>query len=366
MSLENLWQLDTIDLSTPEQQQITSVLQRIATGPQLSKDISQQEAEITTKAILQKKIDPIRAALFFIALRLKRESPEENRGILSAVKSSATISKTKLDKLVDIADPYNGYNRTLTVSPFLAPLLAACGVSCVSHGVNTCSPKFGVTHKQVLSAAGVDTGLSPEQAVTKLESLGWAYIDQAQFCPQLHDLMDLRSIIIKRSSLTTVEVLVGPIRANKTYLVTGYVHTAYPPVYGMLAHHSGFDEAILIRGVEGGVVPSLRQVAKVFHYKSAEDVAEFDFDPNQIDIKQTQRAIALEDSLKVPKDNAKIAKLVAKLGLEALAGKKGASYDALVFSAAIILYRIGECESFKSASVKVKKVLQSGIARELI
>ena len=47
-----------------------SIIQRIATGPELSKDISQEEAHLGAKAIFEDKIDPVQAAIFFIALRV--------------------------------------------------------------------------------------------------------------------------------------------------------------------------------------------------------------------------------------------------------------------------------------------------------
>jgi anthranilate phosphoribosyltransferase len=57
---------------------------------------------------------------------MKRETPEENRGVLSGIMDCTTRATADVDELVDIADPYDGYNRTLPPSPFLPALLAAC------------------------------------------------------------------------------------------------------------------------------------------------------------------------------------------------------------------------------------------------
>ena len=51
-----------------------SVIQRIATGPELSKNISREEAKQTMLDILNDEIDPVQAAIFLIALRMKRET----------------------------------------------------------------------------------------------------------------------------------------------------------------------------------------------------------------------------------------------------------------------------------------------------
>ena len=66
---------------------------------------------------------------------MKRETDEENLGILDAVRDATGAVTAAVDEIVDLADPYDGYNRTLPISPFLPAVLAACGIPAVSHGV---------------------------------------------------------------------------------------------------------------------------------------------------------------------------------------------------------------------------------------
>ena len=54
-----------------------SIIQRIATGPDMSKDISLAEARAGMNGILQGEVDPVQAAIFLIALRMKRETDDE-------------------------------------------------------------------------------------------------------------------------------------------------------------------------------------------------------------------------------------------------------------------------------------------------
>ena len=161
---------------------------------------------------------------------------------------------------VSLADPYDGFNRNLLVAPFIPPLLAECGLPTVSHGLGSVGPKYGVTHRHVLRAAGIDVDLSVEQAGRRVADpgLGWSYVDQRSFCPTLHNLIPLRQNVIKRQVLTTVEVLAKPVSGiKKTHLITGYVHNPYPPKYASLGRYAGFESALLVRGTEGGVIPSL-------------------------------------------------------------------------------------------------------------
>ncbi|MCR4300028.1 MAG: hypothetical protein NUV51_00260, partial [Sulfuricaulis sp.] len=246
-----------------------SILKRIATGPELSKDISYEEARAGMRYVLDATVDPVQAGIFLIALRMKRETDDENRGVLQAIIDATHKVTANVDDVLDLADPYDGFTRTLPVSPFLPAVLAACGVACVTHGVERMGPKFGVTHRQVLRAAGLAVDLSAEAAAARLADpkIGWGYVDQKVFCPKLHQLTDFRTLIVKRPAITTAEVLAGPICGRqRTHLVTGYVHKPYPRIYALLARHAGFDSALLVRGVEGGVLPSLRTSGKAFYY----------------------------------------------------------------------------------------------------
>ena len=248
-----------IDIDTPIT--LRSCIQKVATGPEYSKDLSFDEARTAMRSILSGDVDPVQAAVFFIGLRMKREVDAENKGILQGIIDMTDRVQAPVDELVDIADPYDGFAHGLPASPFLPAVLAACGVAAVSHGVEAVGPKFGVTHRNVLRCAGINVDLTPAEAALRLgiPQIGWAYVDQRQFCTPLHNLIDLRQRIVKRQVLTTVETLVRPICGRvKTHLLTGYVHKAYPPVYAELGRFAGFDSALIVRGVEGGVTPSLQ------------------------------------------------------------------------------------------------------------
>ncbi len=356
-----------------------SSIGKVATGPEYSKDLSYEEAYAAMQYILDKDADPVQAAVLLISLRMKRETMDENKGILKAIIDAANIVTANVDELVDIADPYNGHNRSLPICAFMPPVLAACGMPAVSHGLETINPKYGITTHKVLAAAGLDVGLTTAEAAKRIENsdIGWSYVDQKAYAPTLHNLTNLRERIIKRQVLTTVEVLVGPVRAKKhTHLLTGYVHKAYPPVYAELARFAGFDSAMIVRGVEGGVIPSLQQTHKVFSFTDGSDESPESFDPTSIGIEQPERAVPIPDSLPAGDatkckefDVDAAAALTAEAGIAALKGNKGISYDSLVYSCAIVLAHTsktdtGVAENLSAAAGKVRKILDSGEAYE--
>ena len=360
---------------TDPQQLMRSYLRRIATGPELSKPISQDEARTAMQFILEQKVDPVQAGVFLIALRMKRETEEENRGILEAIREATRLAVASVEDLVDLADPYDGFVRHLPASPFLPALLAACSLPAVSHGCERLGPKFGVTHWQVLAAAGAAVDLAPEQAATRIADpqAGWAYVDQKHYCPALHRLVELRALIVKRPCLSTLEKMAGPVRAcGRTHLVIGFVHKEYERLLPVMARHVGYASALGVRGVEGGVVPPLRGSVTCVGYRNEGPEETLRLDPAEVGVVTALRAPALpeeateggeESEEEVPAvDTEKIAVAAAEAGLEALGGKPGPTRDSLLYAAAAILWYLGRADSLPSAAQIARKALDSGQA----
>ena len=351
-----------------------SVIQRVATGPELSKNISREEAKASMDSILNREVSDIRSAIFLIALRMKRETEDENLGVQDAMNENTSQITCALDNVINVADPYDGYTRNIPSSLYILPLLAELGFPAFSQGVESVGPKYGCTHHKILKLAGLDVLLSDKEVCDKLENkkIGWGYIDQSIFAPKLYGLKDLRSEIIKRPVITTIEVLANPIKAKNTHFVTGYVHKPYPPIYLMLARNAGFDSSIVIRGTEGGIVPSLRQKANAHFYLNKDKNDELiEIEPGKdLDINQTVRAVKIPDEfekktkldkIEIKVDAQEIAKESLKLGMDALSGTAGPMRDCIALSTSIILQHVSQ-QSITDCFREINDVLDSGAA----
>ena len=348
-------------------------IQKVATGPEYSKDLSFEEARRAMDIILAGDADPVQAAILLIALRMKRETDEENRGVLQAIIDHSDIATAEVDEVVDVADPYDGYTRGLPASPFVPAVLAACGVPAVSHGLDSVGPKYGITHRKVLEALGVNVDRAPGEVAKLLADpdVGWGYVDQSRYCAPLHDLVTLRQRMVKRTVITTVEVLIGPVRGRKaTHLYTGFVHKAYPPIYASLARHAGFDSLLLARGVEGGIIPSLQQPARIWFYRDKGEEDFIEVAPHQIGIESDRRAVPIpEDAprVEVPGDEIATtidadaaAAMAAERGMAALKGNRDGTYDSLVYAGALVLNHLGHAGSLAEAADTVRQAIDSG------
>ena len=355
------------------------VLQRIATGPTMSKDLPREEARRAMRLVLEGRADEVQAGIFLIALRMKRETDDELAGILDAIHDGVETRAVDIDTLVCLVDPYDGYVRSTPVAPFLPAVLAACGVATLSHGVHAMGPKFGASHALVLEAAGVAPARSLDAACAALESprLRWCHALQSVLAPELAALESLRTRIVKRPCLTTVEVALNALRPRRAArLLTGYVHKAYPPIYARLARVGGFASSAVVRGVEGGVVPSLAQDARVFVGGDGEGLARTELDPAALGIARDDRAVPLPEALeavrarearsvRAPGDGfaEALARHAAGVGLAALDGERGIARDALVYGGAVALHALGEAPSLVEAAERVRGVLDDGSAR---
>ncbi len=365
--------MDQTVRNTDHREMMHSIIQRVATGPHLSKDISFAEARAGIQGVLSGDISPVQSAIFLIALRMKRETEEENAGILQGIMDHSGRAIADVDHVLDIADPYDGWNRGLPVAAFLPAVMAAAGIPSISHGLQSVGPKYGATHRMVLKEAGKRTDLNLQQAAAQVADagIGWSYLDQSIYCPTLHNMFDFRREIVKRTVITTVEVLLGPIRGRKaTHIMTGYVHKPYPPLYASLARHSQFASAMIIRGVEGGVVPSLQQPAKLFYYYDGCEQQEIALNPAEIGLDHKTRCVPLPDSIQKarggtasnPQHIFEIARLAAEAGQQALKGTRGTAYDSLVYAGAVAWQCLSQGVSLPEAADHIRATLDSGEA----
>ena len=366
---------------------IRSVIQRVATGPELSKDISRVEAASVMRAILEDQIDPVQAAVILIGLRMKRETDEEVRGILDALLAHTSTVTCQSDQVISIADPYNGFNRTIQSSLFVLPVLAACGCPAYSHGVELVGPKYGVTHHTTLRALGANPLLDLQSVKALIDDpqIGWGYIDQKVFCEALFRLNTLRRLIVKRPVLTTAEVLLTAIQGKeKTHLLTGYVHKPYRDTYIMLAKHAGLDSMLLVKGTEGGIIPSFRAHAHIVRYlkhnkgnenasiEQAEVDEELDIDLAPLNLEREYRAENIPQGFPAAElhpdypgmkwDIAAVSTLCAERGRDALGGSPGATRDAVILGAAMTLWHLGKEPDMAAAVAHCTDVVDSGEA----
>lgn len=344
-------------------QAMREAIQNIAVGPDRGRNISREMANTVMCGILAGEINDIQVAVFLIALRMKRESMLEFLGIFDALKEASLSVQSSVDDVIVLADPFDGYVRNVTMTPFIPAVLAACGHNAVIHGVETVGPKHGVTAHKVIKAAGGNPLKPVADVASELSDSKWGYVDQSQYAPSLFALEPLRDSIVKRTALTTLERLLVPIRGkHASHLVLGYVHKAYPEIYATVAKSAGYSSVLLLKGVEGGLAPALNKPLRRFF---------FDQDlPDDIDAEkqliESQSIFSTNIAAQASTKADKVDECVS-LGLKVLAGINTESTiiarNSLCLAAGQILNEHESNLSLAQAVEKVQVCLDNGSAK---
>ena len=317
-------------------------------------NLSYEDSRKALAWILDETVDDYIKGAFLEAERLKRETFDENLGFLDELWNHSKRIETNLPIVIDLADNYDGFNRTYCYAPFLAATLAACGYPTLIHGAKTAAPKFGWTSHQVLEEAKKNVKLTLEESRTQLENIeiGWSYLDESIFYPQMHKLHSMRKEMVKRPMLATFEKLMQPIRSvNGNYQALGYTHTAYRELLAnLLVSFAKSPKAMVVRGVEGTSRPSLARKSIVMYYDGKESHEEH-FLPEEFGIESREEPL---DKTITPQQNLEV-------GIEVLQGKPSVHRDVLLYWGCAVLsgFRFLTDEE---ARQKLEKAIDSGRA----
>ena len=124
-----------------------------------------------------------------------------------------------------------------------------------------------------------------------------------------------------------------------------YAHKNYPGST-LPARAAGFDSALIVKGLEGGVIPSLQKPARLFYYREHIELESIEIDPASLGPRLSERAMDPPHAAPTPSkpaaaDPTSLARAAADRGMEALDGKPGPMRDALAFAAGLCLWHIG-------------------------
>ncbi|MBL4670706.1 MAG: hypothetical protein JKX81_00490 [Arenicella sp.] len=358
--------LDELNLVGNSQVAMREAIKDIAVGPGRGRDISRERAALVMRGILNGDIDPIQTAVFLIALRMKRESIDEFLGLFDALNGSVQSATVDVDNLLLLADPFDGYVRNISITPFMPAVLSACGHNAIIHGVETVGPKHGVTAHKIYKAAGIETQLDAQGVAAKVADIGWGYADQSCYAPSLFALQDLRDRIVKRTALTTLERLLVPIRAKQnTHLVLGYVHKAYPVIYATVAKEANYKSVLLLKGVEGGLAPALNKPLRKFFF-DGELPSDIDAEKQLVESQPIFNSPSAAMAAVVTAGDPAMSAIeqCLEIGLGVLNGVKSIARDSLCLATAQILTDHESELSLPEAVEKVQACLDNGTAKE--
>jgi len=228
-------------------------IKAIGTGERGRRPLEFEEARAAGAAILAGEATPAQIGAFFIAMRVKGETPEELAGIAAALREAAPRLDARCDRpLVACAGAYDGVAEAPALSLVTGVVAAAAGAGIVVHCGSQLGPKFGVTAAEVLGALGGDAAPGPDQSEAMLERAGVSVVHAGRSLPGWSALATVRDEIGPRGPIHSAEKLVDWFGARR--FVVGFTHAPFGERLCAAMELLGADRAIAVRGLEGSDV----------------------------------------------------------------------------------------------------------------
>ncbi len=346
-------------LPTDPETKMQGYLKKIAAGPRLSKDLTEEEAEDALSLILDDRVSKIRAGVFLIAARMKLETVPENVGYWRALQNRISPPAVDLDQLLQIADPFDGFQRAPYLGFYAVPTIAQLGLPVYGHSSLALPPKFGITFEEVLLNHYAIGNGKAEDRVTLLEKYRFGYLNAADTLPQLETLRSLRIEIVKRPMLATVEKILLPVKARKNILATTYFHRGYEVALIAIGKLSQFDKVIIGNGMEGTTLFGVHKETKMFiHDKTAAETQQKSLSlKTQYDKETARRIAAAQEELK--QAEVTLATL-ATIGEDALRAGRGPASLQIASHAGTLTHLAGLFATAQEGFDRALAVLQSG------
>ena len=318
-----------------------SYLGKIAAGPKMSKDLTEEEAEDALSLILQGSVSPVRTGVFLIAARMKLETVPEILGYWRALDKTTVRHSLPFDRLLQVADPFDGFNRLPYFGFYSLPVIAALGLPVYGHSSGPQPPKLGTTFEKLLRDHYGVGNSSYANRLELLQKFGFGFLSTEHCNPALHRLDPLRLEIVKRPILATLEKMLMPVsvKTGGNFLATGYFHKGYELAMMQVAKISSFDRSIVGNGMEGTTLYGVHKAARIWIESGENDAEEQKFDLRTLFDAETAGMIAstYENLKNQPYDLAQL----AKWGESALADGTGPAAPLIACQCATLCHLFG-------------------------
>lgn len=310
---------------------------------------------------------------FFIGQRMNRETDRELKAYCLAFDDElGPVPVADVKSLTHYGEPYDGNTRYFRSTLFVAAVRSCYGESCLLHGVDWMPPKGGITEEQMLKFMGANTHLSPLQAKNLLEDnkIGFAYISQREARPSLYSLVGLREHIKKRPPLATTEKVQQFVRAHgKEAIVAGFYHGGYEESLLMLMRRRGVHAGLVVKGEEGALSMTTRlrspnaskglPVNYCSGFRSPKVTPAYAIDGvsrETFNIEVNAKEYGFEPT-DTPRTDRSVTRNI-ELGLAALRGEKGPSYDRIVLNAGMVDHLLG-CDGAEDISIAMERAREA-------
>jgi anthranilate phosphoribosyltransferase len=209
--------------------------------------LSAGAAQAAMTDIMEGRVPEGAIAGYVVALRMKRETPEEVIGSARAMRAASARIRPRRTPLVDTCGTGGDESGTLNLSTGAALVVAAGGAAVAKHGNRSVSSKCGSA--DVLEALGVPVEAEPERVERLVNDLGFGFLFSPRFHPAMRHAMGARRALATR----TVFNLLGPMTnpAGATRQVMGVYAERVLELAAEALRGLGAEHAFVLHSADG-------------------------------------------------------------------------------------------------------------------
>lgn len=315
-------------------------------------DLLEAEAHAALGALTDPDESAIVKAGFLTALRMKGETPEEVRGLATAMRDRARGPiEVGGAPLIDTCGTGGDGSGSFNLSTTTALLLAALGAKVAKHGNRSVSSRCGSA--DLLDSLEVPLCDTPADVSRRLDELDFAFLFAPAFHPATAAVMGVRRELATRTVFNVLGPLANP--ARPPYQLVGAWDEPTARLMASALCGMELERAFVVHGDPGW--DEATPVGPFLLLDVGDGaVEERRVDPREFGIARcTPEELAGGDAA----DNARIAHRI-------FAGEAGAPRDAVVLNAALGLLLLGEETVPVDAANRAAEAIDDGRLRTLV
>jgi anthranilate phosphoribosyltransferase len=312
------------------------------------RDLTRDEMTQVMHIIMTGQATPAQIGGFLIGLRMKGETVEEVTAAAGVMRELSARVKVSQQNLVDTCGTGGDNAGIVNVSTAAAIVAAAAGAKVAKHGNRSVTSKSGSA--DVLEAAGVKLGITPEQVADCITQCGVGFM----FAPAHHSAMKHAIGPRREMGVRTIFNVLGPLTnpAGAPNQVLGVFDQHLLEPMAQVLRQLGSRHVMVVHAADGLDEISIANETDVAELNDGK-INVYTLTPEQLGCTRNKL-----DALKVA-DAAASLSLIKRV----FDGEKGPALDIVALNAGAAIYVSGIADSLQAGIEKARKVIAEGGAK---
>lgn len=314
-------------------------------------DLSREEANNVMISIMSGEFSDTQIAGFLMALRAKGESVEEITGFAQAMR--AKMVTVSLDfPAIDMCGTGGDAKGTFNITTAATFVVAGAGVKVAKHGNRSMTSKSGSA--DVLSALGINTDRSVDEAVEDIETTGLGFFFAPAYHPAMKYAMGARTALATRTVFNILGPLCNPAKVKAQ--IMGIFHPDLTEVQTTVLKALGSTDVMVFHGRDGLDEISTTAPTRISQMLNGGKIETSEFDAADIGL---ERVSLCDLQGGEPEENALMIRAILKR-------EAGPRRDIVLLNAAAGIIVGGRASTFRDGMLMAAESVDSGAAQEVM